>query len=54
MIASHHPKLFNTLARDYGIRLSRTASGEVEASRFVAPDDSPLTASELIEQGELS
>jgi hypothetical protein len=53
ILASHHPKIFNALARDYGMHFRRNSAGEITAGRFVAPSDSVLPVSELVARGEI-
>lgn len=54
IIASHHPSIYNTLAKDYGIKLTRDAQGNATAARYVAPEDSALPVAELVARGDLS
>ena len=54
IIASHHPEIYNTLARDQGLKTTREPDGSVVAARYEPPEDSKLPISELIARGELS
>jgi len=51
ILVSHHPELLNQLADQGGILLDRLNGGETRVLPFAPPDDSGLTASEIIARG---
>ena len=51
IIASHHPELFNALAKDYGIVLSRGEHGRIGWKRFRDVEEYGLSPAEVIARG---
>ena len=51
ILVSHHPELLDQLADQGGELLDRANGGETRVSRFEAPEDSGLKASEIIARG---
>jgi len=51
IIASHHPELFNELAKDYGIVLSRGEDGRIGWKRFKDVEEYGLSPAEVIARG---
>lgn len=51
ILVSHHPELLNQLADQGGILLDRPNGRETRVLAFASPDDSGLTASEIIARG---
>ncbi len=51
IIASHHPELFNELAKDYGIVLSRGEDGRIGWKRYKDVEEYGLSPAEVIARG---
>jgi len=51
ILVSHHPELLDQLADQGSVLLDRVNGGETRVSRFEAPEDSGLKASEIIARG---
>ena len=51
IIASHHPELFNALAKEYGIVLSRGEDGRIGSKRFRDVEEYGLSPAEVIARG---
>lgn len=51
ILVSHHPELLNQLADQGGVLLDRPNGRETRVLAFASPDDSGLTASEIIARG---
>jgi len=51
ILVSHHPELLNQLADQGGVLLDRPGGGETRVRLFEPPEDSGLTASEIIARG---
>ncbi|MBI4568211.1 MAG: AAA family ATPase [Planctomycetes bacterium] len=51
LVASHHPELMNQMLPHCGLRFVRSETGAVSATPFTAPDDTTLTAAELVARG---
>lgn len=51
ILASHHPELINYLARDCGVKLSRSGNGPTRVADFSVGSGSSLPDSELVARG---